>query len=235
MIDDIVSARAELYSQKLHEERLFDFEARTEDDGTFVVEGYASTTDAPYAVRDHLGEYTETMARGSFGKSLNEKDDVRWLVNHEGIALARTASGTLDLREITKPEDDPQGRGQTGLWTSARLDAKSPLAQTVRSAIERGDMSQMSFAFQATRQEWNEDYTQRTVLETRLFDVSGVTYPANPSTSVSVAPRAAEPEAVEVPTLEPVADDEADRIDDEAAALERRRRRAAAFKARTAV
>lgn len=210
---DIISARAAHYGAKPHEQRTASaplvlradaVEARDGEDGDLVVEGYASITGDPYVVRDWLGEYDETIARGAFAKTLKERDDVRWLINHEGIALARTSSGTLDLREIAKPEDDPQGRGQTGLWTSARLDPASPLAQTVRSAVERGDMSQMSFAFQATRQEWNEDYTQRTVTEARLFDVSAVTYPANPATSVEVAPRSDAPaaEVREVPADE---------------------------------
>lgn len=196
-----VEARAEHYAAKPREQRdcatpitlrTASTEARAEGDGTIVVEGYAAITDVAYTVRDWLGEYDETMQRGAFGKTLRDQDDVRWLINHDGVALARTASGTLDLREITKPEDDPQSLGQTGLWTSARLDPMSPLAQTARSAIERGDMSQMSFSFMATRQEWNEDYTERAVIEARLFDVSAVTYPANPATSVAVGDRAAE-------------------------------------------
>lgn len=159
-------------------------EVREDEEGSFAVSGYASVTDAPYAVTDWLGEYTETIARGAFGKSLQESEDVRLLVNHDGVPLARTRSGTLTLREIARPTDDPQGRGQTGLWCDARIDAGSPLAQTIRSAMTRGDLDQMSFAFAATRQEWNEDYTQRTVTEVRLYDVSVVTYPANPATSV---------------------------------------------------
>lgn len=190
--------RAEFAAAKPREQRatVAVIETRAEDDGTFVVSGYASITDAPYEVLDWLGSYDETIQRGAFGKTLLERDDVRWLINHDGVALARTASGTLDLREITNPADDPQGRNQTGLWSEARLDGASPLAQTIRSAIDRGDVSQMSFAFRATRQEWNEDYTKRTVLEAKLYDVSAVTYPANPATSISIDGRSApEPEA----------------------------------------
>jgi HK97 family phage prohead protease len=254
-MSEIISARAAFHAEKPHEQRLSTahIEARSEDDGTFVVEGYASITGAPYDVTDWMGTYTESVSTGAFTKSLNERDDVRWLINHDGIALARTGSGTLDLKEIALPADDPQGRNQTGLWTSARLDGASPLAQTVRSAIERGDMSQMSFAFQATRQEWNEDYTQRTINETRLFDVSAVTYPANPATSVGVAGRSIEPDDLCIEdgctqrgTVEvPVADDitsiycrehAVEREAREAAELEAelRRRHLAAWKARNA-
>mgnify|MGYP002684426633 FL=1 len=43
----------------------------------------------------------------------------------------------------------------------------------------------MSFAFRVTRQEWNEDYTERTIRELQLFDVSAVTYPANPAATIT--------------------------------------------------
>lgn len=156
------------------------------DADAFSVSGYASTTGTPYEVNDWLGSYDETIARGAFTKTLQERDDVRFLFNHDGMPLARSASGTLSLREIANPADDPQGKNQTGLWVQADLDSQSPLAQTLRSALMRGDVSQMSFAFQAMRQEWNEDYTQRTVNEVKLFDVSAVSYPANPLTSINM-------------------------------------------------
>jgi uncharacterized protein len=180
--------RRDLYGSKPREMRMVAArtEVREDSPDSFAFSGYASVTDAAYPVTDWLGEYTETIARGAFSKSLQESDDVRLLVNHEGVPLARTRSGTLALREVMKPEDDPQGRGQTGLWCEANIDASSPLAQTIRSAMARGDMDQMSFAFQVTRQEWNKDYTERTVNEVKLFDASIVTYPASPITSAQL-------------------------------------------------
>lgn len=148
--------------------------------------GYASVTGSPYTVRDWLGEYEEVIRPGAFTKTLAEKDDVRLLLNHEGLPLARTKSGTLKLSEVASGDDDPQGRGQTGLWAEADLDARSSLVNDVRLAMERGDLDEMSFAFQVIRQEWSPDYTQRDILEVRLFDVSVVTYPANPATSVGL-------------------------------------------------
>lgn len=154
--------------------------------GGLRLTGYASVTGAPYEVNDWLGTYTETIARGAFAKALQENDDVRLLINHDGVPLARTKSGTLALREVTDPLLDPQGRGQTGLWVETNLDPASPLVQTVRSAMDRGDLAEMSFAFQVTKQEWDGDYTQRLVLETKLFDTSVVTYPASPTTSAQL-------------------------------------------------
>jgi len=152
--------------------------------------GYACVTGVPYDVTDFLGQYTETVAPGAFTRALAEGQDVRLLVNHDGIPLARTASGTLVLREILRPQDDPQGLGQMGLWIDASIDtAGSPLAQSAQSAVDRRDMSQMSFAFScsSTGQTWNKDYTRRTVTDLDLFDVSTVTYPASQTTSVMAA------------------------------------------------
>lgn len=185
---DIRAARSAYYGNKtVSRGRLSQFEVRDAGDGQVTFCGYASTTGDSYQVFDWLGEYDETIARGAFGKSLQEQDDTRLLVNHDGVPIARTKSGTLGLREITDPLTDPQGRGQTGLWCEApNLDMANPTVQEICSAMSRGDMSEMSFSFMATRQEWNADYTQRTVLELRTFDVSLVTYPANPLTSASL-------------------------------------------------
>lgn len=140
-----------------------------------TLEGYASITGAPYDVRDFLGEYAETIERGAFKRTLAAKDDVRLLLNHDGMPLARTSAGTMDLEE-----DD------TGLRVAARLDRRSSLVNDVAIAMERGDLSEMSFAFSVTRQEWDGDYTERSIKEVKLFDVSVVTYPANPATSAKL-------------------------------------------------
>jgi HK97 family phage prohead protease len=157
--------------------------------GPVRLTGYASVTGVPYDVTDFLGTYAETIARGAFTRAINEGQDVRLLVNHDGIPLARTSSGTLTLREVLRPQDDPQGLGQTGLWIDASIDtAGSPLAQSAQSALARRDMSQMSFAFacSATGQTWDKAYMNRTVTDLDLHDVSVVTYPASPTTSAAM-------------------------------------------------
>ena len=184
---DTVNPRAAVTGRETRQFTVRPVELRKDGEGAAIgLAGYASVTDSPYTIRDWLGEYDEVIRTGAFAKTLNEKDDVRLLLNHEGLPLARTKSGTLDLREIVNPTDDPQGKGQTGLWTEADLDPRSSLANDVKLAMERGDLDEMSFAFQVTRQEWSPDYTQRDILEVKLFDVSVVTYPANPATSVGL-------------------------------------------------
>lgn len=136
--------------------------------------GYASVTDTPYEMEDFLGAYTEVVRSGSFAKTLSEGADVPFKVNHAGITLARTKSGTMRLAEDS-----------TGLHVEADLDSRSPEVQTLRSAMERGDVDEMSFGFRVTRQEWSPDYTQRDITEVNLNkgDVSIVNYGANPATS----------------------------------------------------
>lgn len=168
------------YADLRREDRQYTFDhvdLRSEDDGSLTFEGIASVVDTSYTVRDAFGEFEETFARGAFNKTLKDKDDVRLLVNHEGIPLARRRGTKGDTLKLTV---DPH------LRAVAPLDPSSPLVQTVRSAMERGDMDQMSIGFRATRQEWNEDYTVRTIREAQLFDVSLVTFPASPTTSASL-------------------------------------------------
>ena len=171
--------RKQFVESKPREVRQFtaDVEVRDGDEaGGLNLTGYASMTGVPYEVNDAFGSYTETITRGAFAKALSERHDVRLLVNHDGIPIARTKSGTLNLAE-----------DEQGLRVDAPdLDGSSPLVQTVRSAMKRGDLDQMSFGFQAVRQEWNKDYTQRSIREVKLFDVSVVTYPASPTTEASI-------------------------------------------------
>jgi uncharacterized protein len=162
-------------------------ELREGSDDTLGVRGYASVYSTPYGVRDALGEYEETIEPGAFKRSVDNKDDVRLLLNHDpNYLLARTKSGTLRL-----DPDDP-----AGLLVDADLEARMSRVNDVRLSMARGDLDQMSFAFKATRQEWSKDYTQRSIREVKLIDVSIVTYPASPSTSVGL--RAADVSACEV-------------------------------------
>lgn len=142
------------------------------------VVGYASSYEQPYPIWGGAenGGFDETIARGAFSKSIREQDDVRFLVNHEGIPLARTKSGTLRLES-----DD------YGLLVDAELDPGSPVVQSLRSAMERGDMDQMSFAFEVVKQEWSDNHRKRRLLEMRTSDVSVVTYPANAKTLALVS------------------------------------------------
>jgi len=166
------------------EARGFKIESRANDDGTFHVSGYATTWDTWYNVAGGAPYgWSESIHAGAADKSLAEQDDVRFLLNHEGLPLARTKSGTMTLT----------ADGMGLLPNCEALDLSNPRAAELRSCLARNDVDQMSFAFMVVRQEWNEDYTERLITELRLFDVSAVTYPANEATIIGMR-SAAQPE-----------------------------------------
>lgn len=137
-------------------------EVRASEDGKTLV-GYASMWDTP----SEPMPFTEYVKRGAFTKTLKDGADVRLLIDHEGVPLARTKSGTLKLAE-----DD------RGLRVEATLDPLNPDAARVISAMKRGDLSQMSFAFRTIKDSWSADRMTRELREVQLFDVSIVTFPA---------------------------------------------------------
>ena len=111
--------------------------------------------------------FIEYVKRGAFTKTLKDGADVRLLIDHTGVPLARTKSGTLALEE-----------DERGLRVEAELDPMNPDAARVMSAMKRGDLSQMSFAFRTIKDSWSDNGETRELREVQLFDVSVVTFPA---------------------------------------------------------
>ncbi|MCG5239534.1 HK97 family phage prohead protease [Azospirillum doebereinerae] len=152
-------------------------ELRSSDGGARRLVGHAAVFNQ---LSDDLGGFREQIAAGAFAEAIG-KDDVRALFNHDpNFVLGRTASNTLTLAEDAR-----------GLL----IDIVMPDTQTVRdlvvAPIERGDVSQMSFAFgvRPGGQDWAKDdegRNIRTLKRLRLFDVSPVTFPAYPQTDVAV-------------------------------------------------
>jgi hypothetical protein len=140
---------------------------------TVKVSGYAAVFNTE---ADIGGWYREQIAPGAFTKAIAE-DDVRFLINHAGLPLARTKSGTLKLTE-----DDH------GLHIEAELDLSDPDVQSIESKMKRGDLDEMSFAFTPTIEEWDDsgDTALRTIKEAKLYDVAIVTYPAYDDTEIGL-------------------------------------------------
>jgi HK97 family phage prohead protease len=132
---------------------------------------------------EDLGGFREQIAPGAFTESIAGRDDVRALINHNpDLLLGRNLAGTLRLAE------DARGLA---------IEIDPPDTQVARDllvSMERGDITQMSFAFSTLDDSWETRGKQphRTLLKVRLFDVSPVTYPAYPQTDVSVRSLAAE-------------------------------------------
>jgi uncharacterized protein len=147
------------------------------DGGGRVVSGYAAVFNQE---TDIGGMFREVIRPGAF-KGAVGRDDVRLLIEHEGLPLARTKSGTLTLRE-----------DEHGLFMEAGLDERDPDVTRIVPKMERADLNQMSFAFtmRGGVQSWDETNPDNPlrVIETigELFDVSIVTYGAYPTTEVGL-------------------------------------------------
>lgn len=143
-----------------------------------------------------LGGFREEVRSGAFADAVAH-DDVRALFNHDpNFVLGRNTAGTLKLAE--------DSRGLS-------IDIDPPDTQWARDlavSIERGDINQMSFAFQTIKDSWAHDArgTVRSLIEVRLLDVSPVTYPAYLSADIALrsALRKNTPPAVDqaVPSVE---------------------------------
>lgn len=155
----------------------FDIEVRVNDENKKQkIRGYAAVFGK---LSEDLGGFREKIDPGAFAKSI-ENDDIRALYNHDAnYILGRNKAGTLILAEDDKGlaiEIDPPD---------------TSYARDLMASIERKDITQMSFGFVTIRDAWayNENSKKeviRTLQEVRLYDVSPVTYPAYPQTSVKV-------------------------------------------------
>jgi HK97 family phage prohead protease len=165
------------------ERRVFNIEMRAaeageEGDKRSTVTGYAALFNSP---SEDMG-FIEIIEPGAFSEAI-ATSDVRALFNHDpNLILARTASGTLKVWE-----DD---RGLRYEFTLP----ETTFGNDFRVMLERGDVSQSSFAFSVKEQAWETkkmengelQYTRRVKKVERLYDVSPVTYPAYAETEVAL-------------------------------------------------
>jgi len=151
-----------------------DFEIRAASENGLNFRGYAAVFDSP---SEDLGGFRETIAPGAFTNTIARKSpDIKMFQNHNwDIVLASKGGGTLRLTE-----------DERGLFVDADL-PDNEWGRPVRDAVARGDISSMSFGFNVTNDEWNDDHDERRVTEVKLWEVSPVTsWPAYAATSASV-------------------------------------------------
>lgn len=137
--------------------------------------GVASVTDTPYEMWDFYGPYTERVSRDAFSASLQRQPDVAFLTNHEGLTMARTRAGSLQL------SSSPEGLVAEAWLNPARTDTNNLI-----TAIRDGCVDQMSFAAMLVDGQWSADFTEFTLMELDLHagDVSAVNFGANPRTHI---------------------------------------------------
>lgn len=175
------------------EYRAFNIEKRAkneEAEASFLVAGYASTFEE-YTLGENAGEiYRERIEPTAFDEA--DMSDVVFLLDHTGRVYARTKNDTVKLTVDDK-----------GLYTETDL-SKTAAARGVYEDIEAGNYSQMSFAFTVADDNFivsTEDektvYTRVINRIKKVFDISAVGFPANPTTDIGVATRAAFDGAIE--------------------------------------
>ncbi|MEC5258489.1 HK97 family phage prohead protease [Bacillus sp. SPB7] len=138
------------------------------------ITGYGAVFNTP---ADIGGMFTEIIAPGAFAKALSSQSDVRALFNHNwDYVLGRTRSGTLTLEEDAK-----------GLRFTVTPPA-TQWADDLRSSMLRGDITQCSFGFNVTKEDWNYDTVPatRTIQEVQLYEISVVSLPAYEETEAAV-------------------------------------------------
>lgn len=150
-------------------------ELRAEGDNKPVIRGYAANFNV---LSEELGWFREMIHPGAFKKTINDGADVRSLFNHDpNFVIGRRKSATLTLKE-----------DERGLYTESIPNPDVSWAKDLTATVKRGDVDQMSFAFQTIKDEWRtvDGKKVRDVYEVKLFDVSVVTYPAYTQTNAHV-------------------------------------------------
>jgi len=174
------------------ERRTFDISLKREDGEAKKMTGHA----AIFNEETRIGSwFREKIAPGAFSESV-QKDDIRALFNHDAnFVLGRNRAGTLTLKEDDKGlaiEIDPPD---------------TSFARDLAISMERGDISQMSFAFQVLGDEWEGGETDnldlRTITKVKLYDVSPVTFPAYDGTDIALHSRDAFRANLDKPPVEP--------------------------------
>lgn len=155
-------------------------EVQEGEEKNYVVEGYATTFGDTYELyRDGNYIVMENVDKDAFKDT--DMTDVIFQIDHQGRVYARTRNGSLDL---STDEHGLKTRTDLGLTESSR---------SVFEDIDAGLYDRMSFAFTVTKDSYTEEEREDgTVILTRsilsigkLYDVSAVSFPANPNTDIS--------------------------------------------------
>lgn len=188
------------------------------EEESFIVEGYASTFEEYDLWEDDEMILRERIEPSAFDEA--DMSDVVFLLDHAGRVYARTKNETITLTTDEK-----------GLFTRTDL-SKTSASRSVYEDIEAGNYSQMSFAFTVAADRFEEKraegektiYTRIIDRIAKVFDVSAVGFPANPTTNIGVATRAAFDGAIDKLTAE--------RLENEKRSEEEKARKLAELKAK---
>ena len=153
----------------------FELRKEGEEADSYNVRGYASTFEEYELFSDEYDSYCERIEPTAFDDC--DMSDVVFRKDHTGTVFARTSNGTLKL--------SVDGHG---LLTDTDL-SRTASARDMHEEIKEGMYRQMSFAFvvggsRIVRDRENHKYTRIIERINKLYDVSPVSFPANPGTDI---------------------------------------------------
>lgn len=155
----------------------FELRKEGEDEESFNVRGYASTFEEYELFNIDGTSYCERIEPTAFEGC--DMSDVVFRKDHAGTVFARTSNNTLVL-SVDKH----------GLLTDTDL-SRTASARAMHEEIREGMYRQMSFAFivddngdEIVRDKANHKYTRIIKRFKKLYDVSPVSFPANPGTDI---------------------------------------------------
>lgn len=172
-IDEVRKALEAKTSAEAMEYRTIGDELRMDGEGGKLMVGHAAVFEQKSLP---MFGFQEQVMSGAFKKTIQESD-IRALWNHNpDHVLGRNKAGTLEL--------DEDKRGLAVKITPPDTQWANDLCESIR----RKDVSQMSFSFRTIKDSWHmeDGMPTRNLEEVRLYDVSPVTYPAYPTTDISV-------------------------------------------------
>ena len=151
------------------------FNARSEEDGRLILEGYF----IKYGVETELWPgFFELIEKSAVDKALGNKPDVRALFNHDSnLCLGRTGNKTLQLKS-----------DNIGLFGIIEINSSDPDAVGAHARVQRKDIDGCSFGFWETGYEIierNDGTILKKVTEMELIEVSPCTFPAYPQTEIA--------------------------------------------------
>lgn len=160
--------------------QVFNFEIRAEENeehGHFI-----AGRPIVYDQKTDMGWYDEVIESGAL--EYTDLKDVRFLVNHntDMIPLARSRNNNANsTMQLTTDQD--------GLGIRADLDIENNAdAKSLYSAVQRGDITGMSFMFSVDKDSWDDIDTEHPTRHIRsiskVLEVSAVTFPAYSQTSI---------------------------------------------------
>ena len=164
-----------------------------DDEGKLIVSGYVNETGKQSHLLGNKKKFKETIQKGAFTRALKKGNDIHFLAEHdENKILASTRNGSLTLKEDEK-----------GLLMTAEI-SNTSYGRDYHTLIKDGILRNMSFGFSVDKDKWrklNDGTYTRDIDDLTLYEVSVVTNPAYPQSTIS-ARGLNVVEDVEIPNIE---------------------------------